>query len=618
MARGLGILALVLVVGLGLWLAGTAGRGGARVEPRGAEPPPERPDAQLTQPPRDDPTPERRVAAELSPPSEVEAAPPAEAPPEAGCLLRGRLVDAETSVGLVGYRLRIAPRFRTPSQRASGPAEVHRVTTGEGGAFEIELAPAEYIVFHDADAGTAETAVNRSLDPWIVELQGQTVDQVFLARAPPATLEVEVVDGGAQPVEGARVHFAATFDDPPILDQVAHTDAAGRARVGVWAPEAFRDAHLRAWHGDGRVSDPLPQQAPLVPGLRRLVLAPGAVLEVRVSDTAGVAVDQRRVLLASEIPNGPYLYGSTDDAGEVRFESLFAGPYSFQVWHAELGQRTVVPVEILRGEVRRLQVTVEERERTLAVGGRVVDENGGPLEGVELVVEPTDSWTRKVHTDAQGRFACYDAGGGPLRVRINLASEGDRFAPGEQVAAHGTTDLLFERVEAAVLRSFEVEVVDAVSGEELKDFVATIDRGPGTERWSNSYAPRRDFELAILPDTRWRVVAKGYIVTEVALAEALDALEEGQRLRVALRPGLDHELVVLDADTDEPLEGVEVRSETAGGGRTDAGGRLRLHADHWSVYRVHHPGFQPEDWDPDDAVLWDYGPLHLEREEQDG
>jgi hypothetical protein len=212
-----------------------------------------------------------------------------------------------------------------------------------------------------------------------------------------------------------------------------------------------------------------------------------------------------------------------------------------------------------------------------------------------------------VRTGADGTFEYFAPPAERVWLGANVIGEGDAFEPAELEVAFGTRGLLFGRTAKAELRVFEVEVRDRITGEEVESFVATIGRGPGTERWNNSYAHRRRFELRVLPDSRWLIKSHGYIARELRLAEALAELEPGERLTVELDPGLDHTFRILDADTNAPVAGVVMRSATAGEVRSDASGRVHLVSDHWSTYRMTKEGYEPEDWDPDDWLLWGNG-----------
>jgi len=521
------------------------------------------------------------------------------------------MLDAETGLPVPGEIVELKPVFdlADPFARASGGH------TDDRGTFEVELTPGEYLAMHRPLHGDGPHSLALELAPSRLEVdcRREPVELVLTARRPPAELDVEVTYPDGRPARDARVVFSCTMEDAPLVDTGNWTDARGRVRISVWDPLHFFDGTLTA-QNHSWVSDVLSIEAPLVPGLRSLVLHPCASLDVVVLEVDASPVAGRRLLLAANAANGSRRYQTTDDDGHAHFTPLFAGAYTLSLHVPELDAWDRRPVELARGERRELEIVLEPPSEALAASGRVLDEEGAPLAGVPLAIELDGREAGFVKTDPDGAFA-FRSRFPAARVRIGagVVQQGDRFDPPAIETAFGAQDLLFRRTERATLRSFEVEVVDAVTGEELEHFVATIDRGPGTEAWSDSYAPRRRFSLRLLPDARWRVKSHGDMTRELNLWGALEALGPDERLRVALEPGLDHAFQVLDADTLEPVSGVLFRSPTAGESRTDASGRVRLRADHWSVYRVTKDAYEPADWDPDSDLLWGNGPYLLVR-----
>jgi len=523
-----------------------------------------------------------------------------------------RLIDAETQVPLPDHRLEARPRFERPSTITEG-------TTSASGEFALGLEPGEYIVLQRFSE-SAPQLDPIEITPYRFEVPksvaGGTHSVVLLGSRPPAFLDVEVVLIAGTPVEGAFVSFDSQSEIRPFLDGRARTDANGRARLGVWDPTGFSDGRLRAWDDMGNVSEHRTIESPFVPGLRRLVLREGAAISVHVRDRERHAVVGRRVLLRSALAARFVLNEDTDETGMHRFSGLSPGEYTVGVRVSQSTGFTFQSTTVTFGDERTIEFELPEHSSTPAVRGRVVDAEGQAIEGETVVIHPEGGWEHKVQTNADGVFEAWFPPCDSMTVRANLWAEGDVYEPDSIAVPHGTLDVVFTRVRRALRRRFEVEVYDLVSGAELTEFSATIDRGAGTEEWSNSYAARRTFELPVLEETRWRIASHGYIVRELQLGTELDALEEGARLRVGLAPGLDHVVFVRDVDTSEPLEGVLLLSAEGAAFRTQADGSVRLRADRWSNFRVTKEGYGPEDWEPDDYVLWDWGPLLLSREER--
>ena len=548
---------------------------------------------------------ERPTALEQVAAAEVDATPGPETEPaiEAERVrLVGRLVDAADATPLADERLRFLPRY--------GRGDVYEVTTDESGRFELDAAASEIVAVHEP----RPEDVARDLEPRVFDLtalrdSSGNVDVTIRAQAPPLVLKVELMYEDGAPAVGALVSFSAKNPELLSVDPWTRAGADGVAHIGIWFPYAFEHGQLRAEDDSFRVSELLDVEAPLEPYPRRLVLRPGGTVEVFVLHADGVPVAGRQVMVVHSSRWSPSRYDWTDANGMVVLAGLFAGESEVIVRDGHLRKSILVRT----GGHERVDFELPAAGVRTAVSGRVVDERGAPLKGVSLVVTPSGEWPRRVTTDAQGRFECPAAPCESVHVTANLTAEGDRFDPDERTVPYGTRDVEFHRIEKARIVRFDMVVVDRESGERMDDFAARIDRGQGTERHDNGYAGRRSFELRVLPESRWHVAAKDHLTKTLRIAEALAALGEGEVLRVELERGLEHELVVLDAETGAPLEGVVLRSPTAGEARTDAAGRVRVSADHWSVYSVHKDGFESTTFDPEDHVLWRWGPLHLER-----
>ena len=531
-------------------------------------------------------------------------------------ILRGTLLDAEMRAPLDGRRIVLLAVFQRAAAR-------HEVVTDAHGRFELGLAPGEYFVLHRAEPGRGPRALPVELTPRRVELladpDGVPQDVTVLARRPPAQLEVEVHDTEGRPVPGALVEFICTLEVESTLDRSNRTDAEGRVSLAVWSPGTFRDGVLAARDDAGNVSDVVPIASPLTGELRRLVLRPGAVLALQVLDADHSPVPARRVLLAAARLHGSRLYRDTDADGWLRLDGLHAGAYTLSVYLPDVGSWDERALELESGEERRLEVVLDPPAWPLAVEGVVLDEEGRPLAGVELGVSLDGRRAGLVSSDGEGVFRLRgrptSRGGAVASVWLgaNVAPQRDLLEPAQMEVPFGTRGLVFRRTARAIQRAFEVEVNDRLTGAPLEGFVVTIDRGPGTEAWSDCYSARRRFELHLLPGARARVKARGYIARELELVDALDRLQPGQRLRVGLDPGLDHTFQVLDADTGAPIVDALFRS-AAGEARTDDRGWVRLRSDHWSEYQITRGGEGHGTWDPELDLLWGRGPYFLARQ----
>ena len=600
------VLALVVLLVL-RWLPETGASGGAvrSVQgPQGPGPGLDLEPSRQASSSREERAPEGGTPSLVTAPAEAEVGPTDGEPLR---LLRVRFIDEESEEPLVGCSLSVFRAYARERETTLG-------STDGSGEFEVRVEPGEYRAFQGGSPGDRQQGP-REIRPRSCEVPRGAPDDphlvVLRGRSPSAVLPVQVDHQYGAPAEGAWAVFSAGSEVFPSVAPFARTDANGRAWLGIWDPEEFTDGVLYAWDDQGNVSDYLPIDAPLLPGVRRLVIAPGGSVEVLVVDAQLEPVEGRSFLLSSGHEHGHQEYQDTDGAGRITFERLPPGPYLACDRGFALAATPVQLVHVRRGEVQTLEFRLEEGERVPAVSGRVVDEQGAPLAGVALVVTPEGGWSESVSTQEDGSFTFYGDEAESFLVEANLSWGGDVYEPGSVEVPFGAFDVQFTRVAQAELRTFEVEVFDLTTGAALEHFVATIDRGPASEEWSSKYAPRLEFELRVLPETRCRISSRGYVERSLELKRELDRLEEGERLRVGLAPGLDYSCSVLDADTLEPLPGVLFRSELAGDVRSDARGEVRFQATEWSVYRVSREGYEPDEWDPTDHVLWQFGSIFL-------
>ena len=442
-------------------------------------------------------------------------------------------------------------------------------------------------------------------------------------------LTVELIPPPGEPV-ACEVYFCSVgafleqaqlprIETPPGLEPAPVRDADEGPYVHVFPYSNDADIHgFRIWAtaANGYVSEPLSFEAGTLPGRVQVRMIPAASMSVRVWRATGELETDRRVRL---IPHSsisaiaaPELV-RTDDEGIARFENLF--PVQTDIAISLPGGGFAIHETVTLRSADDLTVDVHlGPELPLAVSGIVLDEGGLPLAdqvvAVQLIGVPA-WWSEDVVTDDRGAFRYFGPACDVVIVNASLGALGDLFDPAEQHVQHGTKDVTFRRSTQAQECAFTVLAIDSKTLEPIGDIIATFDRGPGTERWSNTYAARTSFSVPVLPDTRIRIAAAGYSVATVSLKEALDALANEAPLEVQLEPGLHHTLLVLDADSGLPLAGVRMTGASGHVVTSDANGHVPFTNAPWEVYVATHAGHANQEWDPSDSVLFAWGALHL-------
>ncbi len=259
---------------------------------------------------------------------------------------------------------------------------------------------------------------------------GET-DRIELALRPGAAVSGVVVDDAGAPVAGAAVLFASASDwsaaANPRFD-AATSDARGRFRFDALPRGTFRfTARL----------------APSAPGTSGLVeldgrtertgveirLAPGAAVAGRVVDGAGRAVPNATVRVAVAASSARFERPRetfADDSGAFELTGLPRKALNVVALH-ETGNSEPVAVDMTDAERRDdLEIVVDV---TGAIAGIVVDGEGDPIEGAQVVAFPDVRKGAELSggafrlfglptelTDAGGRFELRGLRGGPFAL----------------------------------------------------------------------------------------------------------------------------------------------------------------------------------------------------------
>ena len=335
-----------------------------------------------------------------------------------GAELTGRVLD-EREQPVTGARVEARPA-------AGGePRRPRRTASGDDGAFALaELPPGELL-----EVSVRHPDFAPALLP-DVEVSPEPLEIVLRAGA---TISGRVVDGTGRGV-GEAVVLATADAGPAGADAADPADTeteageqqttepdgrftirglpAGTVSLRATAP-GFREARL--------VGLEIAPDAPLE-GLE-LALEEAAVLAGTVRDADGAPLPGARVSLArGEAADGPFAAAVADDAGAFRLEGLEPGPARAEAEHPG-HRRAARSLDLAPGENRADLVL----EQGLAVAGRVVDDAGAPVAGVEVAVEaaPGARGDRSTTSGADGSFRLAGLEPGTLA----LTAHGDGFEP---------------------------------------------------------------------------------------------------------------------------------------------------------------------------------------------
>lgn len=327
---------------------------------------------------------------------------------------------------------------RVFDERGRGLADVPVVArdAGAGGA-EAQSGPGgEFAIEEGPERGTIESGASELVTVYDAPFDAQTREGLHLVVAPRLSLAGQALDEGGAPVEGARVslqlpeNYRARFD--VVLDRAqprtwsATCDATGRfaledlPRIEGALLNARADGFL-AW------SEPAPTHSDLA--LRLVLQRPreaAGVVRGTVLDSSGAPLAGALVAFGLDTQrSGP--------DGSFAFELVNPGSFSARFGQVPDSLRAVAPgwlpaefePKVVDGAPRWPEhVTLRLESPALSIGGRVIDSDGEPVEGVcvyvadatlfgavdgrpallETLFTPGEGLWRFVQSDADGRF----------------------------------------------------------------------------------------------------------------------------------------------------------------------------------------------------------------------
>ncbi len=484
---------------------------------------------------------------------------------------------------LVGGSLEAAPRYAGEFD-AEGRFRADDVPPGSYRLTVDVVAPVKPGSRRDPET-LAHGVLNFKVPPGDIETPVDVGEVVAKLERPPAVgdeptkpaaaatgaLVVRVLDdatGG--PVEGAEVE--SSFVDIKVdksIKAAATTGADGTARVEHDAGARVGNLSLivrkpgyvpGSFHrGRGGSVEPFP-----MPEAKEFRLVRGTELGGVAVDEAGAPVAGATVKVSAPFADSdfPLMYFDvatlTTDA-EGRWRTANA-PEALGDVHASVAHPDYrgTSVKADRGDLRAILVKGE------TVSGRVIDGDGGPIEGAKVKLRdgPSSTGTADATTDAEGRFTIPHAKPGDFYVM----AEADGHAPAFQdVKVERGIDAEGVELTMGPGETIRLRVVDA-EGRPLPDVAVAPSLARGRE-WGSSFRAKTDAEGRAV----WRDAPADettYTFSRRGLMAVRTALAPGDEERVVvMRPPLVVSGAVVDAVTKRTVPRFQVERGVIGEGR---------------------------------------------------
>jgi hypothetical protein len=549
---------------------------------------------------------------ESSEPSRADSG-PASAPHSGLRRIVGRVIDVGRRAPVEGCSVQFVQDVRSSK----------RLLTDSAGRFETEA------MFEPGVVGVLNQPVTEGSDvsmQWSVEPSRFSIDdvsdttqpfQIELVATPRVRIDIEVRNVDGTPVAGAQIFSssvvrreragtlnASKFETSSVLS----CDERGRATL--WASREFAEVcalNLRPVGGGG-VGPNTTIEPPLPTELIVLRYGLGGSLDVHVLDARGEPVSDARVGLSEPIgTTAGVTYNETSDAmGLAAFSDVPPGNFELSAVHLPTRRRNEQPIEIPPGENVDVKVTLADVVVRVGVSGRVLDENGAALAGVDIAVhsEKEDIGAR---SGDDGTFEVQMIEAGELSVEIGYNELDDLYEPANTRVAFGTTDLVVRRTRKLERSTVSIQLVDHETQRTIRSARIRTARRPSGA--ITSWIPRDGLTKVTLSDRTdaWILLgARGYKSIERPTRELVSPTDRSDVLTIELSPGFERIVTFVDRETSAKLAGVAMIQGSGATERSDAQGNVVLRAREWPApYRIELDGYRSIDWDPNYSTDWE-------------
>ncbi|MBA3502108.1 MAG: carboxypeptidase regulatory-like domain-containing protein [Deltaproteobacteria bacterium] len=451
---------------------------------------------------------------------------------ESGAIVVGKVLDRETSTGLVAaVELRPIGDDQAPRYARSG----------DDGVFRIEGVPhGEWIADAFAPGYTS---------PGGIELEaGRGIPELSLVRG--GAIEGRILDGNGQPVAAATVRALGVGQNAPELSAAVDQDRlrrfSGRMSAPAQVASAFGADPGFIPRGElGVTTGPIPPIPP--PGAQHATRQASIDATAFVGEPEPLVIDPARASIWTTTADGRYRIGGLPK-GKAVVLALATG-------FAEGRSKTVV-VEV--GQ------TIPNNDIVLTPGtfitGKVTDQHGAPVVGAQVNAKPELGAPLTAFSDIDGMYKL-----GPLAGTFDLAAaaygHGDARRTIDLPAAKGSTpDERREDLTLVVADAILAGTVDDATGATVAG--ATVELiGNDMRRSISGDDGTFSIDMLAAGAHRVRITHPDYPPVELE-ASASTGAKTRARLRIPLGGAIEG--VLLDGASGAPIAGMAIAGDGPG------------------------------------------------------
>jgi len=382
-----------------------------------------------------------------------------------GAIIRGRLFDTESGLGIAGATINADPE-RIPT------AERKDVVTDAAGNFAMKGLHAGQYQVRYSDVEGYSTNQQWEDRQQVVTALGQTISGIDFELTQGITLSGIIVDEEGNPIPSMAVSGQSpnsnTYDSKRV-------DENGRFKLAGFKPHT--NVNLRPYgSGYAGTTKLIKIEETSVENIE-LVMGTEATISGKVFDTNGSPVVGQTFYAKARQANSRYEQSRSAAEGAVKFDQLAEGTYDIKHQATEYSYSNSDPIletiSISKGqqlEGVRLILEKSALGDMFSISGRIIDDAGAPVPSVSMYSWGAGGRNVRASSDRDGRFTLADLPEGDYQVQF----DSNKHMPKSERMTAGTTD---SEIVMTRVGKISGKIVQASNQQPVIDFSLFIQNG---------------------------------------------------------------------------------------------------------------------------------------------